>query len=233
MPHISVVIFTLSIININANAQEYTSSNEFKDMEWNSFIDKKVNVSFENPSSVTVVGADESSNISSSMYTMNNDFSNFEKYINFNYDIEIMYPLNWERVESYDSPEGISIVQFLSPKENDNDQFQENLNIELVDTSSTPNTTPNEYIEQTSQYFKDKLPNYKVIESASTLLQGNPAYKLVKKFTSPIDQEETQNLEIVTIIDDKLYKISYNAKANKYDQYLPAIQKMMTSLKFH
>ena len=228
-----MIIFTLSIITIKANAQNSTSSNEFEDIEWKSFIEEYINISFEYPSSVTVFGEDESLNMASSMSTMNNDLSNFEKYIDLNHNIEIMYPLNWDRVESYNSPEGISIVQFLSPKENDNDQFQENINIELIDTSSLPNINPKTYIERDIQYFKDKRPNSKVIESSSTLLQGNPAYRLLEKFTSTIDQEEQQNLKIATIIDDKLYTISYNAKANKYDQYLPTIQKMITSIKFH
>jgi eukaryotic-like serine/threonine-protein kinase len=158
----------------------------------------------------------------------------FVTYENSNYKFRIQYPSNWEKVEF--SP-GIKesgrniIVNFISPQETFSDLFREYLIIEVQDQSSNA-ISLDRYISQQIDTYKKSLPRFAVIESnTSTATYTNvdhPSHKIVYSY-SDSTVGKAVIMEIDTIVDNRLYSLSYHADAARYSSYLPVIEKMIKS----
>jgi hypothetical protein len=157
---------------------------------------------------------------------------NFSTYENPNYKIRIEYPLDWEKVEDDDTANDrtTDIVTFYSPLESDSDTHLENLWIS-IDNLDQQNITLEEYIDETIDTYRKYAKDFSLVElDSNTTFAGNsPAYKLV--YTSTEEDDVIKTMEIGTMIDNKVYYISYLAEAKKYSEYLPMIQRMIDSFK--
>jgi serine/threonine-protein kinase len=64
-------------------------------------------------------------------------------------------------------------------------------------------------------------------------VHNSPAYKLVYTFTLPEwEYGESINIkamEVGTLVNDKIYYITYSAESRNYSNYLPIAQKMVGS----
>lgn len=141
---------------------------------------------------------------------------NFLTYENFDYGVKIEYPSDWDKKETEDL-----IIAFVSPK-TDSDNFQENLGLTMNDLAGQ-GLTLQKYNEKAIGQLKQTFPDIKIIESSSTVLSNNPAYKVV--FTA-------SNLKLMqawTIKNDIAYIWSYAATENTFSDYLNTIQKMLDS----
>jgi hypothetical protein len=75
------------------------------------------------------------------------------------------------------------------------------------------------------------LPNFKLIESNTVPFAKTSAEKLVYSYNNP-EVGVTKTMDMLTIKNNKLYLLSFNSDAIKYNDYLPTIQKMLDSFSF-
>jgi PsbP-like protein len=163
-----------------------------------------------------------------------NNNNAFKLYENATYGINIQYPSNWtiEEGGDEDSDDDVTdVVSFFAPVENDSETVAPSLYISIDSVSSNRNENLNEYLTTTINDYNDSQ-DFKVIESStnSSSLGGYPAYKLVY---TDVDENNInyKDMEIGTIIGDKVYFVTYDAAEEEYSVYLPTIQKMIDSLK--
>ncbi len=143
--------------------------------------------------------------------------SDFLTYENFDYGIKIAYPSDWEQKETEDI-----IIAFVSPKTDSSDAIQENLGLTMNDLAGQGLTLP-KYNEIAIEQLKQTFPDIKIIESGSTVLSNNPAYKAV--FTA----SNLKFMQAWTIKNDLAYVWSYVATESSYSNYLGTIQEMLDS----
>jgi len=133
--------------------------------------------------------------------------------------LRIKHPTSWTTQENVMG----STAVFLSPKENAQDFFQENINIISFDLSMT--------LDQSSAYaesqIKQAITDANILESSQTTLAGNPAHKLV--FTGRQGQNNLKWMQVWTMKNDKVYLLTYTAEEGSYDAYLPTAQEIMAS----
>jgi hypothetical protein len=140
--------------------------------------------------------------------------------------ISIQYPAAWKKSTEF---EGVTAM-FISPKENDLDFFQENVNIVVKeDTSERPQT-----IEQFKEVMIRLLvmtfgDTVQIVEEGQAQMAGLSGYKIVYLGKSP---EAELKFMMVWVNDGiKIYQFTYSALSSKFDQYLDKVNRMMASFK--
>lgn len=130
----------------------------------------------------------------------------------------IDYNADWEREEV-----DISIV-FSSPKESEDDAFQEAVNVVVQELSSMSMT-----LEELTGHMEDYLAkaNATIERSGPDTLGGESGYSLV--VTGERGELELKMMQIYAVANNKAYIISYTAEADKYDKYLEEAEKMIKS----
>jgi hypothetical protein len=168
-----------------------------------------------------------------SAQTNGNDSNTFKLYENATYGIKIQYPSNWtiEEGGDEDSDDKVTdVVSFFAPVSNDSEIIAPSLYITIDNPSLNLIENLNEYLTTTINDYNDSQ-DFKVIESnTNNILGGYPAYKLV--YTDVDDDNiNYKDMEIGTIIEDKVYSVTYDAAEEEYSVYLPTVQKMIDSFK--
>jgi eukaryotic-like serine/threonine-protein kinase len=158
---------------------------------------------------------------------------NFIIYESPAYGFRIQYPSDWEKIEfSGGVEEGHRkiIVNFVSPLESASDTFREYFIIETGTIEPRP-TLPLQYGFNSYVTSLKSLPDFKLIESNIFSLADSSAEKLVYNYSNP-EVGVTKTMDVLIIKDEKLYLLSFNSDAAKYNNYLPRIQKMLGSFQF-
>ncbi|TBR58943.1 serine/threonine protein kinase [Westiellopsis prolifica IICB1] len=148
-----------------------------------------------------------------------------ESYSNMTYGISIKYPQTWMLSEIPDSRTG-SLAKFISPKESNSDQYQENV-ILFVNLPAN-NKKLDEYTRNSITEIKQFFPDAKIISEGKTELAKLPAYQIV--YTGKEEGNDVQVLQVWTIKDNRIYLINYTAQVSKYSKYLKSAQTMIHSL---
>src|SRR5919198_5040421 len=153
---------------------------------------------------------------------------NFLTYESPVYGFEIQYPSDWEKIEfSGDIEEGHRkiIVNFISPSEGASDTFREYL---IIERGVIGSQAPLSFQYAINAYLASllSLPNFKLVESNIFSVADSPAQKLVYSYSNP-EVGLTKTMDILITKNDKLYLLSFNSDALKYNVYLPTIQKMI------
>jgi hypothetical protein len=163
----------------------------------------------------------------------NKNNNSFRTYENPAYGIQIQYPSTWiiYAGDMFSGDDAIDIVSFLGPVKSDTKAHAPSLYISIISLPPPDlNLNLNEYLTKITNDYKAKLKEFKVIESdTSSILAGKPAYKLI--FTDEEDEIYYKTMDIGTIIEDKVYFLSYVVQREQYSDYLPTVQKMIDSLK--
>jgi tetratricopeptide (TPR) repeat protein len=154
-------------------------------------------------------------------------------YQNTGYGIQIQYPSDWSEQESKSSGELINVATFISPTGPDSDPTAD-ISIYL-DKLHNPTTTLNNYAHFVALADYENRPSYfhafRLLElnTNSSILAGKPAYTIIGTYQDPSFGLQ-QLMETGTIIGDKAYSVQYIADAPRYADYLPIVQKMISSL---
>jgi len=140
--------------------------------------------------------------------------------------ISLLYPSNWQKIEypsqamNYGQGHRI-IVNFLAPLD-PSDQWRSSINIQVSNSSN----------------IKDIVPQKANITKIN--LVGHPAFKVEYTNTERmfLSRDLTNSnliklkvMQVWTTIRDNTYVLTYNAEASKYQQYLPIMQKILSSFK--
>jgi hypothetical protein len=84
-------------------------------------------------------------------------------------------------------------------------------------------------------YHLKETPGFKLIESNMTTIDGNPAYKLVYLAKPDIDQEQPdrtyRSMDLATLKNNIRYYFMVLVDQGLYDRLLPAIHKIVDSIK--
>lgn len=150
-----------------------------------------------------------------------------KRYENPTYEINIQYPSNWRVDEGnvYADDYVTDIVSFIAPIRSDTEDYAPSLSISI--DNLPPNL--NEYFTRITSEYSDTYEDFKVIESdTNSILSGYPAYKIV--FTDEEDGIDYKSMEIGTVIGDKVYFVTYYTEEEHYSDYLPTVQKMISSV---
>jgi len=164
--------------------------------------------------SLSAFGAD---NITSSKSQITED--QFVTYDNSTQGIKIDYPKGWTVIE-----QGLA---FLSPKENDSDTFREGLR---VTGGSVVNETIDKLAESVLRFYNSTMKDFHLVESKDVIFHGNPAHVLIYTFSIP-GNGTLKAMDFGTIESNIIHVFQYVAQEDKFDSYLPTIQKMIDSFK--
>jgi hypothetical protein len=173
---------------------------------------------------------DNTSNGSNSRYLTN--FSALT-YNDKNFEFTIQYPLGWDKDEG--NREFNSVVRFVPPQ-NDAD----------VDIRIFPKGDYNS-IDEYGDTFKDSTRDYKMLSyyrNSSTTLSDRPALRATYLTTYnasvtgiAYDNKSSplKEMTVSTMVPEResIYSISYFAKPNAFDNYLPVVEKMINSFKIY
>ncbi|MBD2436609.1 serine/threonine-protein kinase [Nostoc sp. FACHB-110] len=154
------------------------------------------------------------------LWQIKNNSLNFIEYIA--HGVKIKYPDNWAMEET---PNAVTqdLVTFLSPKQSETDNFSEILTIRIEPLNSTLNESKNLFIQE----VKNTVDNAQIESSGETTLANKRANQLV--FTGTNDGNKLKSLQVWTLYNDNAYIITYTAKIEDYDQFLPLAEKMIQS----
>jgi plastocyanin len=153
-----------------------------------------------------------------------------QQYNNSKYQVSIMYPSDWTAEEG----------------DNDLAASGDNNIVTLVPSNGTDNRGPSYYHTflainigkptdtDLNTYLADTIDNYSsskdfsVVESnTNATLSGQPAYVLVWTDSEGFDKK---SMEIGAIIGGQAYYVDYQSDPDTYDDNLPIINKMLSSL---
>ena len=152
-----------------------------------------------------------------------NSQDDFKPYENTKLKLSIQYPSTWQKEERLND-----FVTFVAPIV-DSSQYKSPAGLG-ISSLSVSNVSLNTIAKVHLKNMSNNLKDFQLIESSDTVLADNrPAKKII--FTA-MDDEKKQALQLITKNKDKVYLITYKAYVDKYEQYLPIIQKMLNSLVF-
>ena len=164
--------------------------------------------------SLSAFGAD---NVTSNKSQITED--QFVTYNNFTRGIKIDYPKGWTVIDQFG-------LGFFSPNENDSDTFREGL---LISKGPHGNESIDKLAAGVLQIYNSSLPNFKLIESKGSTFHGNPAQNLIYTFNP--GNGTIKVFESGATENNSIYIFQYRAQENKFDSYLPTIQRMIDSFK--
>jgi hypothetical protein len=159
--------------------------------------------------------------------------SDFLTFTNPEFGFKVKHPPDWEiDEEGADDPsDGAgSVVGFYSPPENRLDDYRERIWVS-IDTLQRNNMTIEEYSTEVISQQNSTLNNFTLIDSDtdSTVLAGHPGYRIVSTYSLE-DERIVKQMEVGTILGNMVYYVNYYAIENSYDDYLPVIQDVISSL---
>jgi eukaryotic-like serine/threonine-protein kinase len=143
----------------------------------------------------------------------------FVTYDNSTQGIKIDYPKGWTVIE-----QGLA---FLSPIENDSDTFRGGLR---VTGGSVVNETIDKLAESVLRFYNSTMKDFHLVESKDVTFHGNPAHSLIYTFSVP-GNGTLKAMDFGTIESNIIHVFQYVAQEDKFDSYLPTIQKMIDSFK--
>ena len=137
--------------------------------------------------------------------------------------ISIKYPEDWNKQVSSNAVSK-EVVEFLSPKESDSDTFQERL-IVIVEPA---NMSLEEYTKSSKQEISKLNKNAIFVKESDYPLADKTGYRVI--YTSSDSQHNLKKMEVWTLKNYQAYSITYEAEADKFDKFLPMVEKMIKSL---
>ena len=144
----------------------------------------------------------------------------FSKYENTDYNFKINYPDTWTKYENY-LPN--SIVTFMA-QSGGLGVLNGSLTVTVGDSGSmSMDEIKNSHIENVSQIYTD----FNLTSENSTTLSGFTAYKLIITYKQGI--YSLKQMEIWTIVNTKLYFLTFIVLDENYDNYITTIDQMINS----
>lgn len=153
--------------------------------------------------------------------------SEFLNYKNYSTGIQIAYPANWMYTEGKQPlPPSVFFVPVNESKLDKPPAEQAVYLLVAHDTSPDYNNISLEsYLEHSKRQLEERSVGVNMTNK--TVLAGVPAYQL---FFTNTNGNRVELL--VAVHNGSPYAISYTSTPDKFDKYLPTVQKMISSLKF-
>ena len=149
---------------------------------------------------------------------------NFFLYENPNHGFRVEYPEAWSK-QSRDDFFATGIT-FFSPLEGDSDDFKEQVSV-LVE--NLPSDVDLERYTEDSIAEVKKLSDPNVAEAKKVNLGKSEGRQII--YAGEVGGNIVQRMQTWSIEDNRAYIVTYTAKPDSYDNYLPTVEKMMESFK--
>jgi hypothetical protein len=177
-----------------------------------------------------------SSSPSSSLSSNTNTTSNFLTYNNPILGIQIQYPSDWSVIENSYNPEAENntIVGFFAQSKTSSElgnisgvsgSFVPYLDIYVFDSN---NISFDKIIDATVNKFRNN-ENFVINETKPSTVKGNhPAYMLV--YDAIVGGDEFfRKMQVYSMFGSKIYVLSFTSQHASFSNYLPLVQKMVSS----
>jgi hypothetical protein len=181
-----------------------------------------------------------------------NNYNTFSLYKNTQYNFDIQYPSNWQKIEF---TQGIerggrnTVVNFLSPSEGAADKFREYFIVEVEDlrlqqgfamSSRSSFSLLTEYVNHQISDYKKLYQGFQLTESPSSSLlnktdnnsspdDNSQSYKIVYTYDDTT-AGKIKIMELFLLKNNKIYSSSFHSEVSNYSKYLPTIQKIVDSV---
>ena len=165
-----------------------------------------------------------------------NTTSNFLTYNNPILGIQIQYPSDWSVIENSYNPEAENntIVGFFAQSKTSSElgnisgvsgSFVPYLDIYVFDSKKM---SFDKIIDATVNKFRNN-ENFVINESKTSTLKGNhPAYMLV--YDALVGGDEFfRKMQVYSMFGSKIYVLSFTSQHASFSNYLPLVQKMVSS----
>ena len=139
----------------------------------------------------------------------------------------ISYPQNWTLNDKSES----AVLQITSPKENDNDDFRQNLNLQIEDMNGK-STNLDDYVRTNMNAVKDLVKGYKEVSSMFFNRNGSRAYEVVYKGRYGDMGYDIQLRQLFTIVNNKAYILTYVSKADERDALETTANRIFNTFKY-
>lgn len=177
-----------------------------------------------------------------------NNYNTFSLYKNAQYNFDMQYPSNWQKIEF---TQGIerggrnTVVNFLSPSEGTVDKFREYFIVEVGDlrpqqgfAMSSPSSFSllTEYVNLQISNYKKLYQGFQLTESLlnKTNNYSSPNdYSLSYKIVYTYDDTTAGKIKIMELYffkNNKIYSLSFHSEASNYSKFLPTIKKIVDSV---
>ncbi len=149
-----------------------------------------------------------------------------KSYQNDQYKFSLEYPEEWSLKEA----QGGFVATFSSPAESSSDKYFEFLGVKVVSTSSKPDISLQEaadlWEQQTVAGSKDN--NFQVVDRDTSTIAGKEARNIV--YTLDLDKISAKGFVRITKANNNIYIFQYFAETDKYEQFLPDIESILSSV---
>lgn len=143
-------------------------------------------------------------------------------YENPDRDFKVNYPQAWSK-QNRDDFFATGVI-FFSPLKDNSDKFKERVSV-LVENLANDMTLA-EYTEKSIAEIK-KLSDPNVDEAKAVNLGANEGRQVI--YNSEQNGTPVQRMQTWTIENNRAYVVTYTAQPDSYDDYLPAVEKMIES----
>ncbi|MBD3215921.1 MAG: hypothetical protein GF311_25140 [Candidatus Lokiarchaeota archaeon] len=147
------------------------------------------------------------------------------KYSNPTYHMEISYPVKWEFIENHMGFVGA----IISPLKDYTDTFRENVMIQVEDLSGIE-ITLQEYSDLTVENMKHLISKFKLLKPMDfTTLAGHPGRRIIAKGIQ--GKLRLQWTCAWTLTNNLAYVLTFTAKREQHDEYIPYFNEMIQSFR--
>ena len=169
-------------------------------------------------------GSDKSSDKEKEKEKKITEEEEYSFYENKSWGFEIQYPKDWKEELIANEYDGVA-VGFLSPLEEKEDSFQENVVVVASEPASGDfDELMEEAIANLEEYEYGELIAY-----SKKTIAGFPAYELI--YTDRYDKDIKKQLHCFINAGDVWYQLLYTAPENTFVDYLPKAKEIINSFK--
>lgn len=136
----------------------------------------------------------------------------------------IGYPTNWV---FNNAPES-AVIKITSPLEKDEDDFRQNVNLQIEAYTSTIE----DYVNSSLGEIKKLMKNYREVSSMYFNRNGSRAYEIIYKGKYGEMAYEMQVKQLFVVANSKAYILTYVSKVDERDAFETTANKIFNSFKY-
>lgn len=149
------------------------------------------------------------------------------KYADGQGRFSISYPTNWTLNKNPDN----AVIQITSPKEKDEDDFRQNINLQIEDMGDRTKTIE-QYVKINMDAVKDLIKGYREVSSMYFNRNGGRVYEVVYKGKYGGIDYEIQIKQLFAISNNKAFILTYVSKEDERDVFETTANKIFNTFKY-
>ena len=139
----------------------------------------------------------------------------------------ISYPTNWTLNKNPDN----AVIQITSPKEKDEDNFRQNINLQIEDMGNRSQTIE-QYVKINMDAVKDLIKGYREVSSMYFNRNGGRVYEVVYKGKYGGIDYEIQIKQLFAVSNGKAFILTYVSKEDERDVFETTANKIFNTFKY-